>query len=99
MVVVGQPVTAPVMTATVTAVQPVQRKARDFLIFSVILMILCFLHGNIPNVLLTLPALICSLVVRILILACHDMAIIIYMRHIIMTINNYYLNMHAIVQL
>ena len=67
MVVVGQPVPAPVMTAaTVTAVQPVQRKARDFLIFSVILIILCFLQGNIPNVLLTLPALICSLVVRII---------------------------------
>ena len=66
MAIVGEPVPAPVMTTAVPAtltVQPTQKKAKDFLIFSVILMTLFFLHGNVLFGLLTLPALIWSLAV------------------------------------
>ena len=64
MVVVGQPVPAPVVATPATfTVQPAQKKAKDFMIFSVLLIMLCFLHGNILNGFLTLPALICSLAV------------------------------------
>ena len=70
----AQPVPTHVMATTVTTApaiatltsQPAQRKAKDFLIFSLILMMLCFLHGNILNGLLTLPALICSLAVCVI---------------------------------
>ena len=67
--VVAQPVPAPVVAtgATLTFL-PAQKKAKDFLIFSVILILIGILHGNIPNVICTLPALICSLAVCIVIL-------------------------------
>ena len=64
MAIVGEPVPVPVMTTAVPAtltVQPAQKKAKDFLIFTVILMTLFFLHGNILFGFLTLPALILSL--------------------------------------
>ena len=68
----AQPVPTHMMATTVTTTpvtlmsHPAQRKAKDFLIFSLILMMLCFLHGNILNGLLTSPALICSLAVCVL---------------------------------
>ena len=51
--------------ATVT-VKTVQRKAKDFLIFSVVVTLLCFFLGNITSVLFSLPALICSFAVSVL---------------------------------
>ena len=64
-VVVGQPAVA----STVRVELP--PKASDFLIFSVVLMVLCFIHGNIPFVLLTIPALICSIVVSMSLIEYH----------------------------
>ena len=56
-----QPVIAP--PAKVTVERQPNAKANDFLIFSVILMVICCIHGNYISVCLGVPALICSLVV------------------------------------
>ena len=61
MAIVGEPVPEAVVTTATVTVQPAQKKAKDFLIFSVILMTFFFFLGNIPIGLLTLPALIFSL--------------------------------------
>ena len=60
-VVVEQPVSAPTTATQVQDQQP--QPATDFLILSVVLMVICCVHCNILSVLLTIPALICSFLV------------------------------------
>ena len=55
--VVGQP--GPSAPSKVVVQQP--RRARDYLIFTLINMVVCFFFGGLPGALLTVPALICSL--------------------------------------
>ena len=55
-------------------------RANDFLVFSVVLMVICCVHGNILSVLLTIPALICSIVVQNLDLACN---FVILFKHVV----------------
>jgi hypothetical protein len=57
-VVVGQP-SAP----STTVVRRTQRRENDYLVFTLVLLILCFLHGNILALVLLVPALICSVTV------------------------------------
>ena len=68
--VIAQPIPTSVVAtgapSTTLTFPPVQKKAKDFLIFSVILILIGVLHGNIPNVIFTLPALICSLAVCVM---------------------------------
>ena len=67
-VVVGQPVAdAPVKVE----VQQPGPRPNDFLIFSIVLMVLCLIHLNFPSVPLTVPALICSIVVSFAITTQH----------------------------
>ena len=54
-VVVGQPSAPPP-----TVVHRTRRRENDYLVFTLVLLILCFLHGNILALLLLIPALICS---------------------------------------
>ena len=56
-VVVSQP-TAPAATTV-----RVPRRANEYLALTVVLCVLCFLHGNLLAVVLLIPALICSCVV------------------------------------
>ena len=55
---VGQPSTVP----HTTIVQP-QPRANEYLILTLVLMALCFIHGNLPAFICLVPALICSCVV------------------------------------
>ena len=59
-VVVGQPSTVP----HTTIVQP-RPRASEYLALTLVLMILCFLHGNLLAFFCLVPALICSCVVSI----------------------------------
>ena len=57
-VVVGQPSAPPT-----TVVCRTQRRENDYMVFTLVLLVLCFLHGNILAVVLLIPALICSVTV------------------------------------
>jgi len=56
-VVVNQPTTTP------TTVHVVRTRANEYLILTVVMMVLCFLHGNLPAFVCLVPALCFSCVV------------------------------------
>ena len=62
-VVVSQPSTL----AHTTIVQP-RPRANEYLILTLVLMVLCFIHGNLLAFFCLVPALICSYVVSIIVL-------------------------------
>ena len=66
-VVVSQPSTL----AHTTIIQP-RPRANEYLILTVVLMVLCFIHGNLLAFFCLVPALICSYVVSKLFLCCRQ---------------------------
>ena len=57
-VVVGQP--SPVPQTTIVRPHP---RANEYLALTLVLMVICFIHGNLPAFFCLVPALICSCVV------------------------------------
>ena len=57
-VVVGQPTAPPT-----TVVHATRYRANDYMVFTLVLFILCLIHGNILAIVLLIPALICSVTV------------------------------------